>query len=72
MIIRQPIERPPKVARGFVRALNDYFAEKDPIRRGAIAAHQLDVLRQYHGPREKQLRLNDIRKMFEQMRQSEV
>lgn len=65
---RKPLELPPAVARGFVSAMNDYFAEKDPTKRDAIAAHQLGVLKDYQGPREKKLRLDDVKKMFLAMR----
>ena len=65
---RKPLDLSPKVARGFVTAMHDYFAEKDPIKRDAIAAHQLDVLKQYQGQREKPLRLSDVKRMFVHMR----
>lgn len=64
MIARKPLELPPAVAHGFVRAMNDYFVEANPIKRDAIAAHQLSVLRDYQGPREKKLRLEDVKRMF--------
>jgi hypothetical protein len=64
----KPIDMPPKVARGFVRAMNDYFADEDPTKRDAIAAHQLSVLGQYQGPREKKLRLEDVKELFERMK----
>jgi hypothetical protein len=67
MITRKPLDLPPGVARGFVRAMNDYFAEANLTKRDAIAAHQLKVLRQYQGPREKPLRLADVKQMFEEM-----
>lgn len=48
-------EIPPTVARAFSRAAKDYFAETDPHRRDAIAAHQLSIMRSYQGSREKPL-----------------
>jgi hypothetical protein len=48
--------------------MSDYFAEDDPIKRDAIAAHQLGVLKDYQGPREKKLRLSDVKDMFRQMK----
>lgn len=30
MVIRKPLEMPPEVARSFVSAMKDYFAEPDP------------------------------------------
>ena len=68
MVIREPTDMPPKVARGFVRAMNEYFAESSPTKRDAIAAHQLSVLSQYQGPREKKLRLEDVKELFERMK----
>jgi hypothetical protein len=68
MIKPTPLELPPAVARGFVKAMNDYFVEANPVKRDAIAAHQLSVLRTYQRPRDKPLRLADVKQMFEQMR----
>jgi hypothetical protein len=45
-----------------------FFAEEDATKRDAIAAHQLSVLRDYQAPREKPLRLSDVKAMFEQMK----
>jgi hypothetical protein len=39
-----------------------YFTEKDGHKRDAIAARQL------HGPREKALRLSDVKEIFLQMK----
>lgn len=64
----KPLELPPAVAHGFVKAMNDYFAEEDMHKRDAIAAHQLSVLGQYQNPRDGKLRLDDIKEMFEQMK----
>jgi hypothetical protein len=65
---RKPIELPPAVARRFVEHMVAFFAETDPIKRDAIAAEQMTVLQQYQGPREKPLRVTDVREMFMQMR----
>jgi hypothetical protein len=64
----KPAEVPREVARRFVNAAKDFFAEKDSYKRDAIAAHQLSVLQQYQGAREAKLRFSDIKAMFEQMR----
>jgi len=64
----KPLELPPGVARGFVQAMDDYFAEESPTKRDAIAAHQLSVPGQYQNPREKKLRLSDVREMFFQVK----
>ena len=64
----KPIDMPPEVARGFVRAMNDHFVEANPTKRDAIAAHQLKVLQEYQSQRDGRLRLDDVKEMFEQMR----
>jgi len=70
---RKPIELPPEVARNFVRDMRAYFAARhDQIKADGIAAQQLRALREYLGPRDKKLRLVDVREMFEQMKKSSV
>ena len=64
----KPPDIPPKVALGFAIAMKDYFAETDPHKQDAIAAHQLSVLREYQGAGEKPLRLEDIKGMFAEMK----
>jgi hypothetical protein len=39
-------------------------AGNDSIKKDEIAARQLHVLRQYQGPREKPLKVIDVREMF--------
>jgi len=68
MVIRKKIDMTPEVARSFVDAMRDFFAEENPTKRDAIAAHQLSVLRDYQGPREKKLRLEDVKAMFAEMK----
>ena len=48
--------------------MRDYYAETDRNKQDAIAAHQLSVLSQYQNPREKPLRLPDIKAMFAAMK----
>lgn len=64
MVIRKPPEFPPDVANAFAKALKEYFAESDPIKRDAIAAQQLSILGQFQRPRERQLRLSDVKRLF--------
>jgi hypothetical protein len=64
----KPLESPPVVARRFFKDLRAFLAEKDAIRADAIAARQLHALRQYRTPREKKLRLSDVKAMFLQMK----
>jgi uncharacterized protein YbaP (TraB family) len=63
-ISRKPLELPPKVARAFVDALRDFVVETDRTKQDAIAAHTLKMLKEY----DDNLRLSDIRVMFEQMK----
>jgi hypothetical protein len=66
--VSKPLEPPPEVARRFFKDLRAFLAEKDAIKADAIAARQLHALRQYKRPREKKLRLSDVKAMFLQMK----
>jgi hypothetical protein len=65
---RKPIELPPAVARGFVRDMKAYFADKNTIKRDEIAARQLHALKQHLRSTDKELKMTDVREMFRQMR----
>jgi hypothetical protein len=45
-----------------------YFIEADPMKRDEIALRQLHVLRQHQRPRDKALRLSDVKATFLEMR----
>jgi hypothetical protein len=62
------LDLPLKVARAFVRDMKAFHAEKDPIKADAIAANQMAALRQYQGPREKSVRLTEVKRMFAEMK----
>ena len=64
---RKPIELPPAVAGRFVDDKHAFYAEPNPIKRDEIAGRQMSVLRQYQGPREKPVRIPDVKEMFRQM-----
>jgi hypothetical protein len=68
VIVRKPLNLPPAVARAFVRDMKTYFAEEDGHKRDAIAVRQLHALKEHQGPREKPLRLSDVKEMFQQMK----
>jgi hypothetical protein len=68
MIKRAPIELPPEIARRFFEDLRLFHREKNPIKADEIAARQLQALRQYQRPREKKLRLADVKRLFELMK----
>jgi hypothetical protein len=65
MAARMPLELTPQEARGLVDALNDDFAETDPHKRDAIAAHQLGALGHYQKAEDGMLRLSDVKQAFE-------
>jgi hypothetical protein len=46
----------------------EFFAEKDTHKHDAIAVRQLNALSQHQKPREKKLRLSDVKAIFLQMR----
>ena len=60
MIKRAPV--PPEVARRFFQDIGTFHRERNPIKRDEIATRQLEALREYQRPREKKLRLSDIRR----------
>jgi len=68
MIKRVPLEPPPEVARRFFEDMRAFHRERNPIKRDEIAARQLHAL-QGHMPRDRKLRLSDIKELFEQMRE---
>jgi hypothetical protein len=68
MMIRKPLDLPPEVARVFTEDMRAYFAETNQIKREGIAVRQLRALREHQGPRERTLRLSEVKDMFEQMK----
>jgi hypothetical protein len=59
---RKPSELSPTVARAFVRDMKAFFAAgHDTIKADEIAALQMKVLRRYQRPREKRVRIPDIK-----------
>jgi len=66
---RKPIELPPEVAKAFVKDMRVFFdAGGTGPKADEIAARQLHALRAYQGPREKKLKLTDIKRMFVEMK----
>jgi len=68
---RKPVELSPAVARSFIADMRASFAVKDSIKRDEIAARQACLLSEHLGPREKRLRVIEVREMFVQMRDHE-
>jgi hypothetical protein len=49
--------------------LHAFFAEEDKHKQDAIAVRQLNALKKEHqGPRDKKLRLSDVKEMFLEMK----
>jgi len=67
MIKRVPLEPPPEVARRFFEDMSAFHRARNPVKRDEIAARQLHALQGYM-PRDRKLRLSDIKELFEQMR----
>jgi hypothetical protein len=65
---RGQLNLPPNVARAFWNDLRAYWAEDDGHKRDAIAVRQLHLLKEHHSPRDKPLRLSDVRAMFLEMK----
>ena len=64
----KPLELPPEIARRFFEDLRAYHREMNPLKADEIAGRQLHALRQYQRPREKKLRLSDVKQLFELMK----
>ena len=62
------IELPPKVAKAFVRDMRAFFQEKNQLKRDESAARKCFAPRAYQKPREKKLRLSDVKEIFLQMK----
>lgn len=54
---------PPDVARAFIADLRAYFREPCELKRDDIAARQRDVLAE-HMPRQRDLRVEDVKELF--------
>jgi hypothetical protein len=54
--------------RAFIRNMRAFLTEPNAIKRDEIAARQLHALQAFQRPREKKLRLADVKQMFLQMK----
>jgi hypothetical protein len=68
MLRSKPLELPPEVAKAFVSDMRAYFKAKDQNKRDEIAARQRTALSEYLGSRDKKLRVTDVIKMFNEMK----
>jgi hypothetical protein len=62
------IELPPRVAQAFVKDMRASFKAKNLLKQDEIASRQLHALIAFQRPRDKKLRLADVKQMFLQMR----
>lgn len=67
MLRNQP-DIPPQAAQAFVADMRAFFRETSQLKQDEIAARQCWALQAFQGPREKKLRLTDVKQMFLQMR----
>jgi len=65
---RKQLELPPEVTKAFVRDMRLFFKAKDQNKRDEIAARQRSALSEFQGPRDKKLRVTDVIKMFQEMK----
>jgi hypothetical protein len=59
-----------RVAKAFVRDMRAVFAAPNTLKQDEIAARQLQALNEFRRPRDRALRLADVREMFLQMKKS--
>jgi hypothetical protein len=65
----KPLDLPLGVAKAFVKDMRAFFdAGGTGQKADEIAARQLHALRTYQGPREKKLKLTDVKRMFLEMK----
>jgi hypothetical protein len=64
----KPIDLPCDVVLEFVRDMRAFFKEESQLKRDEIASRQCFALRAYQRPRDKKLRLSDVKEMFLQCR----
>src|SRR5262245_2800536 len=62
------IELPTRVAQAFVRDMRAFFKAKDQLKQDEIASRQLHALIAFQRPRDKRLRLVDVKRMFQEMK----
>ena len=66
-MLRKQLELPPEVAKAFVKDMRAYY-KAEGHKRDEIAGRQASALSEYLGPRDKRLRLRDVIKMFNEMK----
>ena len=64
----KPLEMPLEVAHAFARDMRAFFRAKTQPEQDEIASRQLHTLNAFQRPRDKRLRLADVKQMFLEMR----
>jgi hypothetical protein len=67
-MITKSYELPFEVALAFSQDMRAFFKTKDQLKRDEIASRQLHALIAFQRPRDKKLRLADVKQMFLEMR----
>jgi hypothetical protein len=62
------LELPVKVAQAFARDMRAFFNAETKLEQDEIASRQSHALWPFQGPRDKKLRLADVKQMFLEMR----
>ena len=62
------LELPLKVAQAFARDMRAFFNAETQLEQDEIASRQLHALQAFQGPRDKKLRLADVKQMFLEMK----
>jgi hypothetical protein len=70
VVARKPVEPRPEVAKAFVKHMRAYYAEPNTIERDRIAGGAAFLLEPYLPPRQRRLRLFDVKEMFQAMKGS--
>jgi hypothetical protein len=60
----ESIELPLEVALAFSRDMRAFFRAESQLKQDEIASRQLHALQAFQGPRDKRLRLADVKQMF--------
>jgi hypothetical protein len=64
----KPLDLPLEVAHAFARDMRAFFKAKTQLEQDEIASRRLRALNAFQRPRDKKLRLADVKQMFLEMR----
>jgi hypothetical protein len=66
--MQKPLELPLAVAKTFARDMRAFFEARTQLEQDEIASRQLHALQAFQRPRDKKLRLADVKRIFLEMR----